>query len=429
MVSRPWLAFALFAVSVPRPKGANYPWDDMRPFRGAFGLWGFAEHTGDPVRCRIHLVLESRTEPESGRLTRIEPTLSRMLILTSLSVLVTASSLMAASPPEVPSTPATSGPLARTWTAYVNSSPDEAVRHTEANIRGTLLSALPPGSDLARSIVPLREEVAGAHGRLFVRIGTFETWFALARTQDRWKLTFDEAPLLQRVTPDWTLTELPPFVYHSSSPLSEEELIDARKMQAAAVELEEAFGFGVAPIQYYLAREGSEARDVVGEHARGAGKARVRMVKAVETAYHKHELVHVFALEIGLVNPFIDEGLACALGTPPLVTTGSDAAEIRGLLQNGYQVFLEGARFQKAHTVDRRNVYGLAQLVLRHWLSKQGMPRVLALLREAITSPRAVHDLVQKHLEPFDVTNAAVLESLQSLEPQQAETDPAQTME
>jgi hypothetical protein len=123
-------------------------------------------------------------------------------------------------------------------------------------------------------------------------------------------------------------------------------------------------------------------------------------------------LAHVYALEVGLINPFIDEGMACALGSPSLVTTAAEKKDIANLINDGYQRFLDGVQFRKAHTVDRQNVYGLAQLTVRHWLKTYGISRLLGLLREATTSDAPIDYLVIKHLEPYSATNSAILRFL-----------------
>lgn len=148
-------------------------------------------------------------------------------------------------------------------------------------------------------------------------------------------------------------------------------------------------GYRIEPIHYYIAPRGEITIKVIGEAGPGASKARYKVIKAVETVYHPHELVHVYAMQIGFVHPFIDEGIANAIGSKDKIKNLQNCKQFLKIAEKGYKYMLKPGIFTKLH-LQGQPVYAYSQIVFRYWIETRGMKHIINLLKEAIQHPSKI---------------------------------------
>jgi hypothetical protein len=306
------------------------------------------------------------------------------------------------------------GPIVTAWKKYVEAEPSSAAEWIdERGFTAFFLNAIPPRSDFARQVVAVGEEHFGEHGRVLLRVGTWDAWLVFRRgPEGRYRLTMDEKPILDALTRGWRRTQVGPFTYHSPRTLTVKQKREAQEMTRTFARYQKLFGGGPKRVDYYLAPPGPEAQRVTGESNPGAGQARVRLIRAVDTALHPHELVHVFALELaGFSTPFLDEGLATSLAGPPAFSEkGCESA--RGLIAKSHTELLDGSRFSQAQR-SGENVYGVARLAVDEWRAKHGLPSVLNAVRAIAQGEPAAAVLTRAFGEPGQ-TDAAIAARLES---------------
>lgn len=135
---------------------------------------------------------------------------------------------------------------------------------------------------------------------------------------------------------------------------------------------------------------------IVGESKQGAGKGRYRVIKAVNKVDHLHGMVHVLAMEIGLIKPYFDEGLATALEPGSRIETRKDCQKLKDIV-NEWADFLDGSTFNSSQMSQKINVYGLAQVTMRYWLEKFGIESVKKVIAQTVRRP----DSFRKHIEKY----------------------------
>ena len=306
-------------------------------------------------------------------------------------------------------------PLKDRWNSYLKcKSAAEATNFIEERNFSSIYSFVQPGSELVSQLEVVKEDVYGNSGRLFFQIQGFQIWIAFKKVNENWIMTMDENELLEKLTEKWIKTDIKGVVYVSSAPLSPEALKEADAFTKKNEELENIFGFKLPYFRYYYAKLGDEAADIVGEMDKGAGKARYRAIKAVECADHIHELVHIYAFEIGNGNPFIDEGVATTFGNKDMTNTPKKATSVLELLnEGGYEKYLDGPTFSLAN-MERKKVYALAQLTMTYWHNKFGMEKVKKLLHAQQDSSIDIKSYIEKNFESAAETNNQLRQILNS---------------
>ncbi len=271
-----------------------------------------------------------------------------------------------------------------------------------------------PGSDLISNMTAVSEEVYGNCGRVFLKIFEFQTWIAFKKLNGNWVMSMDENELLDHLTSNWLKTKVGSVTYVSSSPLSKETIKEAELFSLENDRLRKEFGIELNDFKYYYAQLGAEAENVVGEMDKGAGKARYRAIKAVETVSHVHELAHIYAFEFGSGNPFIDEGVATTFGNKNMTKSAKKATHVLDLMGNdGYEKYLDPPTFVEAN-MKRKNVYALAQLTLKYWKEKYGMEKIKDLLAVQKNPEIDILNYIENHFEQRDITNQALREMLKN---------------
>jgi len=301
--------------------------------------------------------------------------------------------------------------IAGFWEEYKTSGTEGLKSMVEERYYAFFLNTVPPGSGVVNDFKVERVELFVKDlGRIVFSLGRFRPWLAVKKDEasGRWRLTLDERRVLEKLTAGWVSEKIGNIRFHTTVPLTAEEMRKASVLVEKSNELEKIFGYSMPELDYYSSPDNAEiAARVIGETDKGAGNARYRMIKAVNCLEHTHELAHVFALEIGYVGPFIDEGLATAFGSSDLVPDGEKCEKIRVLLKTGIPYYLNGSNFFQAH-LREENVYGLAQIVMRYWYEKFGIEKVKLLLRRGVKDPLRLKEIVEEVFEETETTSKNV---------------------
>lgn len=303
-----------------------------------------------------------------------------------------------------------SGSLEEMWARYIHSNGDSVRSLIDKRDYVFFVNAIPPGSRFAGEIKVKRTTVVlSQYGQIVVDLGGFTTWLAAKKEipTGNWLLTLDEKPILDELTKEWAISEFAPLRYHTPKTLSVGQREEAVGFLEKVREYEKLFGYSIPAIDYYSCPEGPLAESVIGEKEKGAGKARHRLIKAVDQLVHAHELAHVFALEIGFVGPFFDEGIATALGSRDLIADQKSCKNVKDLLKAGLDYYLKDENFVRAH-IDGKNVYGLAQLAMQIWIKEHGFERIKDVLRAGVQSGGPIKPAIEKYLGPISRTEKAI---------------------
>ena len=301
------------------------------------------------------------------------------------------------------------------WNEYTKTkTANEAKTFIEPADFGSIYGFVQPGSDLVNNMKPLSEEIYGQSGRVFFKIYEFKIWIAFKKHNENWMMTMDENELLEHLTANWVKTQVGSVTYVSSSPLSAETLKETKLFTLENDRLSKEFGIKLNDFKYYYAKLGEEAENIVGETDKGAGKARFRAIKAVETVSHVHELAHIYAYEFGNGNPFIDEGVATCFGNKNMTKKAKKAQAVLNLIENnGYEKYLNPPTFVEAN-MQRKDVYALAQLTLKYWKDKYGMTKIKCLITVQKNSEIDILKYIEDHFEKREITNSALREILKN---------------
>jgi|GEM_PF-5212016 len=304
-------------------------------------------------------------------------------------------------------------PIRDLWEKYISCETlEEAKQYVESNSFGLYYYLLPPNSAFSKEVDFLSEEIFQECGRLFLRVSGYKFWIPVKRNNKKWVFTMDERSLLDELTKNWYKEKIGSIQYYSDHKMTQKERFHGHLLSDVVKYYEKLWGIKVNDIRYYLADEPENAVNIVDETNPGAGKSRYRTIKAVRTSFHSHELAHLFALEIGFVNPFIDEGIANYLGSEPKIRDIKDVEELLEYTNLGYEKFLNGAAFFNEHVKKRKNIYGLSQLVMKYWVEKFGFSKIKDLLRQGVVDPGKIEVLIPNVLEPFARTNCGIKEIL-----------------
>jgi hypothetical protein len=167
--------------------------------------------------------------------------------------------------------------------------------------------------------------------------------------------------------------------------------------------------FGSAPprVDFYVSTHDEDHINVVSESNTGAGKSRFRVIKSVNELNHQHELAHVFALEFGFVHPFVDEGIATALGSRPFIASQDSCKEMTLVMKQGLPFYLASGNFSQAHS-EKMNVYALAQWTMNYWIKRFGMQKIQTILLKGQDNPDGIVGVIENTLEPLSKTEKVV---------------------
>jgi hypothetical protein len=304
---------------------------------------------------------------------------------------------------------------------FINShSIEEARKYCEDNALGLYYYSFQPGSEFSKTVKYVSSEIFPDCARIFLDIGGWRCWVPLIRKNGNWKLTMDERSLLEHLTVGWQRFSIGKVQYVSDERPSADNIREALKMNKCATRLEKIWGYKIEKFFFYIANCQENASNIIDEINPGAGKARFDTIKAVETAFHSHELVHLFALRIGFVNPFVDEGIANYLGSKPRIKDEDDIDELITLMESGYEQYLDGEQFFKEHVIRKANIYGLSQIVIGYWVKKFGFQRIIELLRKGVRKPGCMRNLIPTIIEPFKETNLQIMQILNRMKNDEA---------
>ncbi len=299
--------------------------------------------------------------------------------------------------------------LIERWKKYIETtSMDEARSFIDPIDFSSIYNFVKPGSNIVKEMSAVSQEIYGNSGRIFFKIYGFKIWMAFKKINNNWVMTMDENELLEVLTSSWIKTKIKNVTYVSSSPLTEETLKEAEKFALENERLSKEFGIDLDNFKYYYALVGDEAENIVSEFEKGAGKARYRAIKAVETVNHVHELVHIYAFEFGSGNTFIDEGIATALGNGNMIKKSITAQNVLEMIKNdGFEKYLDPPVFVEAN-MKRKDVYALAQLTMIYWKEKFGMEQIKQLLKVQKNTQINLVEYIEENFEKCEHTNLAL---------------------
>lgn len=303
--------------------------------------------------------------------------------------------------------------IVKFWDEYKTSQTKELRNKVEKRYYAFFLNSLAPNSGIVKDIKLDRVELFEKNiGRIIFSIGKYKPWLVVKNKANQWKFTFDEKSVLEKLTTGWISEKIGKIRFHTQKPLTDGNKRNAAKLIDKFNELEKIFGYSIPVIDYYSSPDDAKiSSNVIGETDKGAGNARYRIIKAVDRLDHTHELVHVFALEIGYVGPFIDEGIATTFGSKDLVSTKESCKKVATMLENGILFYLNGSNFLQAH-IQGENVYGLSQTVMKYWHKKFGIKKIKMLLKKGIDDPLNIPKIIEEVFEKTDITKKNIKEIL-----------------
>lgn len=298
------------------------------------------------------------------------------------------------------------------WLQYVESDANEARNYVDPKYYAFFLHTLPPRSGLAHSAKVGETQRFGRHSAtLDIAIGDFETWIALKEENGKWQLTLDENEILEFKTKNWLKNKFGKIEYVTSKPLSDEQKSAALEFAKSAEALEHKLGISIPSTRYYVAATPQEAQSIVGQKQEHAGRGRYRSIKTFNRFDHLHEYVHVLAMEIGMVNPFFDEGLASAFEEGVRFKKRSDCEAALSKIDSVFLSLLDGAAFNQS----KLNTYGIAQATMRFWLKKFGIEKIKSVLRQSTKNPERFRTIIEAELGSLSSAQAATKEELEKI--------------
>ena len=188
------------------------------------------------------------------------------------------------------------------WDEYKISGTKELRNKVEEKYYAFFLNSLTPNSNIVKDIKLDTVELFEKNmGRIIFSMGEYKPWLVVKKNEtNQWKFTFDEKSVLKKLTSGWKSEKIGKICFHTQKPLTHSNKREIAKLVDKFNELEKIFGYSIPVIDYYSSPDDAKiSSNVIGETDKGAGNARYRIIKAVDRLDHTHELVHVFALEIG----------------------------------------------------------------------------------------------------------------------------------
>ena len=174
-------------------------------------------------------------------------------------------------------------------------------------------------------------------------------------------------------------------------------------------------GITIPKVDYYVVdKPGDLAQKIVGQNLDGAGTARYGLIKAVGTLNHNHEIVHVLALEIAMLNQFFDEGLASAVADKSKFQPKKDCKDLNQLIGKGLKYLMTPGVFN-SEMKSGKDIYAMAQMVSKYWVEKFGLNKVVKVLKEKAAKNTSPESLISIYLEPYPKTEKAIKSNLQKL--------------
>jgi len=298
------------------------------------------------------------------------------------------------------------------WTKYINSGPAEAELYIDSQFTAFFLNSLPPGAFL-KTIGIVGTRYYGESAALDIQVDTFRSWLSFKKTDSGWKLSLDENEILEHITSDWHKKHLSKFRFITRIPMTSEQISNAEQFVLEAESMEQKLNLSLSHVDYYVAQTLEDAIMLVGEATPGAGKGRYRSIKTFNNFNHIHEYIHVLAMEIGLVNPFFDEGLATAFEKGTRFRSKIECLAAIQVLQT--MSLFDGDKFIEENIKGIINVYGIAQITMRYWIEKFGINSIKAVLKKSVTSPRSFISIMESELEPRDQTISAIHSRISAL--------------
>jgi hypothetical protein len=165
-------------------------------------------------------------------------------------------------------------------------------------------------------------------------------------------------------------------------------------------------------VNYYVASSPEEAYAVVGQSVEASGRDRLRAVKTFNRFDHIHEFVHVLAMELGLINPYFDEGLATAFEEGYRFTSRTECELALAQLETVFPHALNGDVFNDLNNKKDLNVYGVAQATMRFWLKTSGLAHIKKVLERTMQNPTAFQSILEQELGPLSKGLAGTKEKL-----------------
>ncbi len=296
----------------------------------------------------------------------------------------------------------------KAWRTYATTTDERADHLVDPAYRAFFFNTLPPGTEFTRNLPVEGARLVGSSSAMLklVVLGK-PTWVAMKRASHGWTLTLDEDEILEELTRGWKQQRFGKILYVTRKPLTPRQVSVAAAFAKTAEKVAQDLRTPLPEITYYVAMDAKDAVEVVGEGMENGGRGRHRAIKAYLKLDHVHELVHVLAMETGLVNPFIDEGLASTFEPGHRFLGQRECWSTRRRLGSHYLRLLDGGYFYKAKQ-EKLNVYGVAQATLRLWLKAAGPEKILAVLREASENPWEIRQILERQLGPLPEQEKAI---------------------
>ncbi len=301
-----------------------------------------------------------------------------------------------------------------TWLAYAGGNVATAQNLVEPRYATFFLNTLKPGSSFVKVLkVSGSRRIGKSSAALDLEIPGYKTWIALKSNGKDWKLTLDETEILEGLTTNWKKTKVGKFLFVTRRKMTDEQVSVATRFANRAEQVAEKLRIQVPEVTYYVAKNEKDAEVVVGENHKGAGRGRYRSIKTVGRFDHIHEFVHVLAMEIGLINPFFDEGLAAAYEDGTRFKNRDDCVNTVKRLGENPSLLLDGPTFMEANFKQKLNVYGVAQETMRYWIEKFGVLRIKKVMERTAGAPEGFLAILESELEPVSSSMKTVKARMQ----------------
>ncbi len=302
------------------------------------------------------------------------------------------------------------------WENFTRSNMDEARALVAPQYYNVFTASFPPGSELLKKFQVESEEIFGdvARVRLVTDITIGETvkkfrgWLPFSKDTGHWKLTLAEKPVLEFLTKDWKVEDIGPIKYHTKSGLSQKLRADGLRFVEEFRRLSANFRSSLIHLDYYVASNEEEAELLGIPFNPGGAQARPGLIKTLDDASHIHELIHVFRVDVGTTNTFLEEGLASALGDGyERITSAARCHETQALLAQGYVRLFDSNEFSTATFAGKPSYEG-ARFLMEYWLDQFGLDKVLEMMVLAAKSPNETVQIISRTFEEPSLTDQQI---------------------
>lgn len=301
------------------------------------------------------------------------------------------------------------------WTQYVKSkSLKDSLDLIEDKYRGAFISTLPPSSPFTKKLIAEKSQVyRDHHAQIFISFEQNKSWLAMKKNGNKWKLTLDEKDILEELTNSWFYTKVGRFHVKSPKKLSNKDIKHYESLGLWANFLDEKFNNKIENIHIYNALDSNSANLILGSFEKGAGSARNKVIKSYLDSSHKHELIHVYSLELlGSAGPFLDEGLASFIANDIFFSDESTRKSSVKLINIDLSNWLD-AGFFMSENADNNIGYVIAQHTMKYWFAKFGFNRVFDLMKAVSVNPLKTKQLISEIIEPIELSEPKVKQLVQ----------------